>query len=319
MNRPRPLHRRRVLLATVVVAVLALVALVWKSGTPRQSAPSPAADLSPGVPREPDLSLATLRQVVATGGCPLTREAAIAWLDRHARQRSPLSADAETFLLELLRDGRGHSDWTSGYRQHLFNSACNALRAHPSGESAETLADILHAHATGHPDRVLRLYALQHIDSLRKSGRLEGPLAEEIHATLQHSAASPESDIAGTAIHLLADWDGPAAAVPPAILELAAHTAADRSRPVDIRVSAIHTAGPAALHAARVIAADTTEPVNLRKAAMARIGHDGTATDIDTLKSLGTESARLAQAADPAIHHLQLRLRNPNAPAPIPY
>lgn len=319
MKRPRPFHRRRVLLASVLVSAIALVVLVWKSGTPRQSAPSPAADLSPGVPHEPDLSLATLRQVVASGGCPLTREAAIAWLDRHARQRSPLPAEAQTALLELLRDGRGHSDWTSGYRQHLFNSACNALRANPSGESAEALADILHAHATGHPDRVLRLYALQHIDSLRKSGRLEGPLAAEIHATLQHIAASPESNIAGTAIHLLAGWDGPANDAPPAVLELAAHTAADRSRPVDVRVSAIHTAGPAALETARSIAADTTEPVILRKAAIGLIGHGGTSADLDTLRSLRAESSRIAQAADPAIHHLQSRLLNPAKPAPVPY
>jgi hypothetical protein len=326
MNRPRPFHRRRVLLATALVAVFAIVAAVWKSGTLRQSAPSSAADVASGVPHEPALvphepalSLATLRQVIATGGCPLTREAAIAWLDQHARQRSPLPADAGTTLLGLLRDGRGHPDWTSGYRQHLFNSACNALRVNPSEESAKALASILHDHALTHPDRVLRLYALQHIDSLRKSGHLHSPLAEEIHATLLSLAASPESDVTGTVVHLLAEWDGPAAGAPPAILELAAHTAADRSRPVDIRVSAIHTAGPAALEAARAIAIDTSEPVILRKAAIARIGHDGGTSDLPTLQSLCAESFRLAQAAEPAIQRLQSRHQQAANPAPAPY
>ena len=317
MNAPRPFFRRPALVVACLVVLLAALAAVWKSTISRE-APPPAKASTVTIPHEPESPLTTVRQVIATGGCPLTRETAIAWLDQQARQRQALAAEAEIALLAMLRHAEGHSDWSPGYRQHIFNSACNALRVR-SSDSGEALARILHSHATTHPDRVLRLYALQHIDSLRKSGHLPRPLSEEIPATLLALAASSGSDVAGTAIHLLAEWDGPAADAPPAILELAAHTAADRSRPVDIRVSAIHTAGPAALDAARVIAADTTEPVILRKAAIARIGHDGTAADLDTLKSLGTESARIAQAADPAIHHLQLRLRNPNAPAPIPY
>ncbi len=317
MSQTHPSSRRLVLAAIALIAVLAALAAIWNIRETRRTGPpgpTTAATQQETVP-----SLSTLREVITDGGSPLTREAAIAWLDRNARERSVLSAEAVTTLLDLLREGHGHSAWSSGYRQHLFNSACNALRANPSGDSTESLARILHDHTTRHPDRILRLYALQHIDSLRKSGHLTDPLATEIHTTIQSIAASPENDVAGTAILLLAEWDGPATDAPPAVLELAAHTAADRSRPVDIRVSAIHTAGSAALETARAIAGDISEPILLRKAAIARIGRHGSAEDLDSLEALRTESARLAQAAGPAIGKLQSRLRNPATPAPIPY
>lgn len=317
MNAPRPFFGRPALAVACLVVVLAALAAVWKSTISREI-PPPATAPTSTTPHEPESSFTTVRHVIATGGCALTRETAIAWLDQQARERAALSDEVETTLLTLLRDSHGHPDWSPGYHQHIFNSACNALRVRPS-DSGEALARILHSHATSNPDRILRLYALQHLDSLRKSGHLTGALAEEIHATLQHIAASPDNDVAGTAIQLLAEWDGPAADAPPAILALAAHTAADRSRSVDIRVSAIHSAGPAALDAARLIAADPTEPVLLRKAAIARIGHDGTAYDLAALESLTTESARLCQASEPALLNLRKRLRDPSAPAPVPY
>ncbi len=310
---------RRLALAGTLVAAFAALAVVWKTSSSR-SAPPSGNDNPPGavLPPEQDPSLATVRHVVATGGCPPTREAAIAWLDQQSRHRRPLAADAESFLLDMLRDGRGHPGWPPGYHRHLFNSACNALRVRP-GDGGESLARILHSHASSHPDRVLRLYALQHLDSLRKSGHLVGVPAEEIRATLESLAAEPDGDVAGTAILLLTEWDGAAGNAPPAILELAAHTAADRTRPVDVRVSAIHSAGPAALDAARAIAADPTEPVLLRKAAIARIGRHGGEGDLPALESLRGESSRLAQAAEPALGNLRQRLREPAAPAPVPY
>ena len=262
-------------------------------------------------------SFQTLCQVLASGGGPLNREAAVAWLDRITREHRPLPAEAEAKLLGMLASD-GHPDWSAAYRQQIFNSACNALRA-DSGVFTESFVRILLAHATAHPDRVLRLYALQHIDSLRRDGDLEGALADEIHRSLQVLAADPESDVAGTAILLLAGWEDHAAAASPAVLELAVDTAADVSRPVDIRVSALHSAGPRILDTARAIAVNTAEPAILRKAAIARIGRHGGATDLPVLADLRTESTRLAQAADPAIEALRMRLRNPNAPAPIPY
>lgn len=304
--------------AIAVVAVIATITVVHFNQRPATPSTQPSGPTLQS-PREPSLSLDTLRHVIVTGGCRLTREAAIAWLDQHARQRNRLDNESEKTLLDLLADGHGHSDWSSGYRQHLFNSACNALRVRPSETTVDALARTLHAHATGHPDRILRLYALQHIDSLRKAGHLDGPLAGEIHASLQHIAASPENDVAGTAIHLLAEWDGSATSTPPAILELAAVTAADRSRPVDIRVSAIHTAGPAALETARAIASDPAEPVILRKAAIARIGRHGTGDDVASLTTLNAESARLAQAAGPALSAIRTRAQNPATPQPVPY
>jgi hypothetical protein len=318
MNLSRSVFRRPTF-AVALLAVLAALAAVWISTFNHEIPPTGSAPTAAALTHEPESAFTTVRHVIATGGCPLTRETAIAWLDQQSRERQPLDSEAANTLLEMLSHAEGHLDWSSGYRQHLFNSACNALRVSPLEATAVALARTLHAHATDHPDRILRLYALQHIDSLRKSGHLAGPLAGEIHATLHSLAATPENDIAGTAIQVLADWDGSTTDAPPAILELAAHAAADRSRPVDIRVSAIHTAGPSALEAARTIASDTTEPVILRKAAIARIALDGGNGDLPVLQSLRAESSRIAQAADPAIHHLQSRLRDPAKPAPVPY
>ena len=310
--------RRLVALAACGVLVATAAWMVWHARGPdspvidsadEQSA-APAIDLN-----DPPESYDTFLHVRQTGGCRLTRAAAIGWLDVHTRQRRALPADQAHHLMDVLRTG-GHEAWEAGYRQHLYNSAFNALHL---CDIAEDLTHLLHDLARHDDDRVMRLYALQHIGMQRESGQLKNPLAGEIHATLQQIAASPESDVAGTAIHLLTEWDGRAADAPPSVLELAAHSAADRSRPVDVRVSAIHSAGAAALGTARAIAADTTEPVILRKAAIARIGHHGDQGDRATLKTLGAESARLAQAADPALESLQNRLRNPSAPAPIPY
>lgn len=265
----------------------------------------------------PAESFATVSKVIALGGAPLARETALAWLDRQARERQPLDAEAEKLLLGTLRNG-GHPEWSAGYCQHLFNSACNALRIRPS-DGGDTLARILQSQALSHPNRVLRLYALQHIDSMRKSGQITAPLAEEIHNHLLSLATAPDSDVAGTALLTLNNWDALPSGTVSASVALAGQIAADRSRQIDVRVSAIHSAGAASLEPARIIAADTTEPVLLRKAAIARIGRHGDRSDLRTLQSLRTESARLAQAADPALKALQARLNDSGNPAPKPY
>lgn len=311
--------QRRAWVAAGLVLIGAAGLMLWLgSGRPAEEAGKTGGlvqrDAETARPSE---SFQTLCHVLASGGGPLTRETAVAWLDRITREHRPLPAEAEAPLLGMLASD-GHPDWSAGYRQQIFNSACNALRA-DSGTCGESFVRILLAHATAHPDRVLRLYALQHIDLLRRDGELEGALADEIHRSLQVLAADPESDVAGTAILLLAGWEGHSAEASPAVLELAVATAGDASRPVDIRVSALHSAGPAVLDTARAIAVNTAEPVILRKAAIARIGRHGGATDLPVLADLRAESTRLAQAADPAIEALRKRLRNPAAPAPIPY
>lgn len=306
---------------TVMVSMLALIGVavwvvMWQE---RSEIFSFSGQPSPMLVDQTDLSesFATVQNVIAIGGAPLAREAAIAWLDRQARERHPLNAEAEKLLLNTLRND-GHPEWSDGYRQHLFNSACNALRVQPS-DGGEALARILQSQAASHSDRVLRLYALQHLDSMRNSGQIPGPLGEKIHHDLQALATTPDSDVAGAALFTLHQWDGPASDESSASVVLAGEVAADRSRPVDVRVSAIHLAGSAALDPARTIAADISEPILLRKAAIARIGRHGDRTDLPILQSLRAESARLGQAAEPALKALQARLDDSGTPVPKLY
>ena len=314
----RIFHHRAVIATAVAFVGLSTLAIVWLGSGPGK-VPSSGSRRIPFVAEKtnPVESFETVREVIASGGVPLAREAAVAWLDRQARERLVLETEAETMLLDTLRQG-GHPAWTSGYSQHLFNSACNALRIRPSDGGA-ALTRILQSHAASHPDRVLRLYSLQHIDSMRKSGHLPDALVAETRAMLHSLAIAPDNDVAGTALKILGEWDGPSSATSSATVELAAQIATDRSRPVDVRVCAIHSAGPASLDPSRIIASDASEPIQLRKAAIARIGRHGDQSDLPSLRSLRGESARLAQAADPALQSLTRRLDSPRDSAPMPY
>ncbi len=301
----------------VVLSACLLAVLTWSlrpaDGT-TQSATADAARARVNL-TDPAESYETFLHVLHNGGCSLTQAAAIGWLDRHSRDRRALSSAEAEMVMSMTR-ADGHSSWDAGYRQHLYNSAFNAL--HHSQDPAP-LTHILHHLALHDHDRVMRLYALQHIGIQRYSGRLDGALADEIHATLTNLAGNPESEISGTAIELLAHWLGRDTPAEPQIQALAAATAADRSRPVDIRVASIHAAGPASLEVSRIIAPDTTEPVILRKAAIARIGHHGGEADLTTLSTLNSESTRIAQATKPARAEIIDRLENPSRPALIPY
>lgn len=318
---------RLLLLGTSGAAVVLLFAvaawMLWPSATP-QAEPTVSAAAGSEIEEaeevkinlsEPAASFETFLHVLQDGGCRLTRAAAIGWLDRYSRERRVLPDNEAEAVMEMARSG-GHESWTSGYRQHVYNSAFNALHHTPN---PEPLTDVLRQLALHDKDRIMRLYALQHIGIQRSSGRLEGTLADEIQAMLAEFAADRESEVSGTAIQLLADWDGQEATGEPEIQALAAATAADRSRPVDVRVTSIHAAGPASLEVARAIAPDVDEPVILRKAAIARIGEHGSVEDFASLETLRRESSRLAQAADPALEKLQNKQQNALKPTPVTY
>lgn len=222
--------------------------------------------------------------------------------------------------MDMITDG-GHPAWDSSYRQHLFNSAFNALHRSRIGEPFTLQLLHLSLHDT---DRIMRLYALQHLGAQRRAGHLpDSPLSEKVRASLHEMAGAREEEVSGYAINLLVSWDGAEdgedGEPEPFLRDLALATAADASRPVDIRVTALHAAGSASLPLARTLATSAGEHVMLRKAAIARIGRHGTTEDLASLESLRTESSRLAQASGPALLNLRTRLQDPSASAPVPY
>lgn len=265
------------------------------------------------IPR-PDLAdpaedYSTFLYVLESGGCEITRPVAIAWLDRSSRERRTLSSDQSARLLTMLENG-GHPSWDSGFRHHLFNSALNILH---QSSVAESLTRILQQFALHNPDKTMRLYAMQHLGIQRRIGQLEGLLADEIEATLHTLATRKDGEESGYALDMLTTWnDAQALPSSPAIQELALSIAADPARSLDVRVSALHASGPSSLELARKLALDTAAPMPLRKAAIARIGHHGSAQDLAALAELQKQNSRLAQAAEPA----QLSIRNRNNSSP---
>lgn len=309
----------RLLCAASLVLALALATwLAWPPGNPS----SPSTTTAPATTSayaidltDPEPSHEVLRYVVDTGGDKRTREVALVWLDEQARLGQPLHPAQETALLAMLRKN-GHPSWDGEYRLWIFNSAFNVLQL--TGDP-EPLTHLLQNLALHDPHRTMRLYALQHIGLMRSSTRLTGAPAAEIHTTLEQLATAPESEVAGTAIALLAAWQGPQAPADPEVLAQAAHIAADADRAVDVRITALHAADAQALPTARQLAGDAAQHVLLRKAAIACIGRHGNEADFPVLEKLTQENSRLAQATDPALRAIRHRLTNPQTPALVPF
>jgi hypothetical protein len=302
-----------------LLMLVAMVLLVIENRTSSTSSPalSPTtARTYPGLDlKDPAATFETLRYVVDTGGDEHTRAQAIVWLDQQSRTMQPLSPRLEAWMFEVLNSG-GHPQWDKEYKFWLFNSAFNAL--HP-GPQQEKLTKLLAQLAVNDPEKTMRLYALQHLEVQRMAGRLTEPLVEEVRAMLLQIAATPDGQEAGLAIRLLAQWDGASSAMNPDVASQAIKLAADTSRALDGRVTALYAAGPAALALARDLASDATQPVLLRKASIALIGAHGSESDLTQLQKLSAESSRLAQAAEPALQTLRHRSANPHAPALIPF
>lgn len=307
--------------ATVCLAVLACA--LWLRNKQTSQAPSTQSTVSSlpvHVVTTPDLTepaedFSTFLYVLQTGGCVITRPVAIAWLDAFSRENSAMPEAHATRVMRMIAEG-GHPSWEPGYRQHLYNSAFNALHHCPTGEEFTRQLLRLSLHDA---ERTLRLYAMQHLKAQRRIGHLpNGPLASEVHAALQNLAQSAEEDVSGYAIDVLALWNGGEES-DPALQQLALATAADTSRSVDIRVTAIHAAGPASLPLARALSTRPDEHVMLRKAAIARIGEHGTVEDFPSLEILRQENSRLAQAAEPALLAIRDRLAHPHKSQPVPY
>ncbi len=266
--------------------------------------------------QEPAEDYSTFLYVLQTGGCAITQPAALAWLDRYTQENKTMPEEHVTKLLEMMRDGR-NPKWESGYRQHIFNSTFNALHLCAVGEPFTRILQDLTLHDA---DPVIRLYAMQHLGMQRSIGHLTGELADEIHSLMETLAKKSGEEVSGTAIQVLASWDGADNAEnDPSTRQIALATASDSNRPVDIRVTAIHAAGSSVLPLARDLARNPSESVMLRKAAISQIGQHGDMQDVITLNTLAGESSRLAQAAEPALAEIRKRLSGKITAEPIPY
>jgi hypothetical protein len=308
---------RKPILLAVFVLLGAGLYFVFNDGVgdigPTPPKPTPTNKADTRAPTgDPTPSFDLVCHTAETGGDERTRELAIVWLDTQAREGRPLTTEQTTWLIDTLQSG-GHPDWKPGYRQWFYNSAFNALHR---SEAPQPLTRLLAQLAEKDPDPILRLYALQHLGTQRADGRLTDPLASEIH-TLLHGLLKADPATAGTVIDLLATWDGEENSADPEVRARAAAMAEDKSLATDVRVTALHAAGPDSLAPARLLAVDTTQPVLLRKAAIACIGRHGGEVDFANLKKLSGESSRLAQAADPAQATIRQRLSHSHAPEPI--
>jgi hypothetical protein len=166
----------------------------------------------------------------------------------------------------------------------------------------------------------MRLYAMQHLGIQRSIGHLpNGALATATHKMFTKIANQPKEETSGYALEVLTNWNGETAAQDPDVIRLALATAADTSRPNDVRISALFAAGQASLELARQLAADSTQPIHLRKTAAACLGEFGNESDLAILRGLSNESSRLAQAAEPAHQKIRQRLDNPKNPKLISY
>jgi len=311
--------RRYLLLAVCLVLVLAavLTILKWQAEppSPAVAAPPSVSASYPGLDTEdPAPSFEVLRYVTDTPGDPRSREMAIVWLDEQAAPELPPSIALETWLLEMLQ-ANGNPGWDIEYRLWLYNSAFNVLHF---GREQEAFTRLLRDFVLHSDVRTMRLYALQHIGLQRDRSHLNGALAEEIYAMLQELVSASNSGVAGSAIALLAAWDGRDAAAPE-VLENAVKIAAEGTRPVDVRVTALHTAASQGLPLARKLALDSAQPVILRKAAIACIGRHGGREDFPDLEKLSGENFRLAQASLPALRKIRDRLANPDSPELSPF
>ena len=260
-------------------------------------------------------------------GKPLTAlelESLIAELDTAARERTGIDRKLADRLLEGI-GGEVPASMSLVSWRHFFNSSLNALAVTDEVSSNE-IAHVLMAVMEDNPDKVMRLYALQHLEIHQP--RTEEPLRSEIGRKVAALAYKYDDEISGTAVQVIERWGGVVGKGEQSIPKEERSAAvvkiiSDITRKADVRVTAVHTAVDGAyqdaLPAARAIAADTAEDMMLRKAAIHLIGQLGTETDFTFLAQCVAENNRLAQAARPAIDRLSHRLEGRPQPKLTPF
>ena len=309
---------RRGLLGIGALSACAGLALVgWRVLRPAATLPVPAP---PGLPAQVHKArTGDLDQVLAfmaRGGSPLELAQAIEKLDTITRLSRTIPEDQHADLLSAMEHGAPES-MDEGAWSHLFNCACNALAV---GQTApdEKLIALLERIAVDDPRLVIRLYALQHLGVRYETATAD--CRERLRALVLELLAKPDAQTAGTALVLWRRWENSAEPGSISSLEMSRAMAADATRPVDVRVTALHAIGedPGVLNLARSIAVDMSQPVILRKAALNLMGRHGGAEDLAALRQCGRESPRLAQATEPAAMALEERLVGKPQTALIP-
>ena len=229
---------------------------------------------------------------------------AIAAADAIAREGRVLAAGESASLLARIT-GPCPAGVDPGAWEHEVNSTLNALRAQP--DPVPGLTDALLRMTEEHPDKVLRLYALQHLVFQHER---EDPAMRQRISDRMVAAAIDDGGMAGAALMLLGDLD--AATIPGDIRaqldDRAVSVVADHAAPSDVRVSAIHACearrATAALPALRRIAADTTANTVERRTAIHAIGTLGGPDDRAYLDALRGATPLLEPAIVPAVTRL---------------
>ena len=245
-------------------------------------------------------------------------------LDTAARLGKGVEPELAELLIGHLGGGVPKSMAAPSWH-HFFNSSLNALGATP-GVSREAISRTLLQIVDQEDDKVLRLYALQHLGIYHPG--LSEPLRSEVGRRVAELAYRSADEVSGTALQLVEQWKGELGTDLETVSvedrsAAALRIMADTSRPMDVRISAVQMAAEGgfvdALPAARTIVSNPAEGALLRKSAIYLIGQLGVEADTALLTRCAKESTHLAQAAGPALAQLTGRIENRPAPKLTPY
>jgi hypothetical protein len=200
---------------------------------------------------------------------------------------------------------------TEGEWAERVNVVLNALRVQEN--DVPGLVEFLLKTAEGHPSRILRLYAMQHL-ALWHHREGDAVKRQEIVSLFERLAGRDGKESAGAAVMFLNDLSGQAVDAgeglpdPQFIARAALKLAADPLAKQDVRISALHTCIERGmgevLPSARRIAEDAKVVLPLRKAAIHAIGQLGSREDAELLARLEQQTPDLKPATASALKSL---------------
>ena len=225
------------------------------------------------------------------------------------RQQQLSDSDAQallSFISAPKPEGLTDGEW-----EERVNVVLNALRVQEN--DVPGLVDFLLKTAEGHPSRILRLYAMQHL-ALWHHREGDAGKRQEIVSLFERLAGRDGEESAGAAVMFLNDLSVQSVdsgeGVPDSrfIARVALKLAADPLAKQDVRISALHTCIERGmgevLPAARSIAEDASAVLPLRKAAIHAIGQLGGEEDVELLAELELQTPDLKPATASALNRL---------------